>query len=161
MLDRPTEVAIAEANALCPPADERDPRAFRALSEAACVLMDEQGIARSAFPGLALLERVVAEAMLSQAGLYFPSRDRPDDPLRAIPAPVFMQRLAGAPVCPKCGQADDLRPYAGGYWACADCQTGGTIFDYAAALWKHPTRGIGFIELRQRIAAALLERAPA
>lgn len=91
-----------------------------------------------------------------------------DDPLLAIPPPVFVERLADVEVprsgmvhcplpghderTPSCKVYDD--PERGFY--CFGCHRGGTIYDFGAALWEMPTRGPAFNSLRQSLARELL-----
>ncbi len=58
------------------------------------------------------------------------------------------------------GLHDDRHPslqlYDDGSWYCfGACRRGGTIYDFAAALWLTSTKGRAFIELRNRLAAEL------
>jgi hypothetical protein len=90
------------------------------------------------------------------------------DVLLTIPAPVYVEALTGVYVpasgvlsCPF-DDHDDSTPSFTAYddprrgFYCFGCHRGGTIYDFAAQLWGMGTRGSGFIELRQRLAEALL-----
>jgi hypothetical protein len=91
--------------------------------------------------------------------------DRPDDRLlRAIPAATYIHALtgrepnrAGKLACPL---HDDTTPslqlYDDGTWYCFGCAAGGSIYDFAGRLWKLSTKGREFLELRDRLHAALL-----
>jgi hypothetical protein len=88
-----------------------------------------------------------------------------DDPLRAIPAEVYIPALTGLRigwdrkvVCPLHNETvGSLHVYPGdGGWFCHGCSRGGTIYDFGAELWSMGTRGAAFVELRRRLAAALL-----
>jgi hypothetical protein len=49
-----------------------------------------------------------------------------------------------------------LQLYEDGSWYCfGACRRGGTIYDFAAALWSIGTKGRGFIQLRDRLAVEL------
>ncbi|MGI8903677.1 MAG: CHC2 zinc finger domain-containing protein [Solirubrobacteraceae bacterium] len=48
-----------------------------------------------------------------------------------------------------------LQLYADGSWYCFGCQRGGTIYDFAAALWGTGTKHREFIALRDRLAEEL------
>lgn len=88
-----------------------------------------------------------------------------DDPLRAIPAEVYVPALTGLRIgwdrkvlCPFHGDGNaslHVYPDDGG-WYCHGCSRGGTIYDLGAELWSMGTRGSAFVELRRRLAAALL-----
>lgn len=43
-------------------------------------------------------------------------------------------------------------------WYCYGCDRGGSIIDFASALYGVEARGAGFREIRQRLLAALLGR---
>jgi hypothetical protein len=91
-----------------------------------------------------------------------------EDVLLAVTPTEYVEALTGEEVPPsgmaRCPFHEDrtpsLRVYedvAGG-WFCFGCQRGGTIYDFGAALFELGTRGSDFIELRRRLAAALLGR---
>jgi len=86
-----------------------------------------------------------------------------DQALLAIPAVEYVRTLAGREpdragkvACPF---HDDHRPslqlYEDGSWYCFACRFGGTIYDFAARLWRQPTKGRGFLKLRERLAREL------
>ena len=89
-------------------------------------------------------------------------RADPVEALRAIPAPEYVERLAGEEVgpsriirCPLAGHEDrspSFKVNAGG-WRCFGCGEAGRIFELAAALWGLSTRGRDFVELKERLAA--------
>jgi len=58
------------------------------------------------------------------------------------------------------GFHDDSNPslqlYEDGSWYCFACRIGGTIYDFAAHLWRQETKGRAFIDLRDRLARELL-----
>ena len=55
-----------------------------------------------------------------------------------------------------------LQTYADGSWCCFGCGRGGSIVDFAAALWGMSTKGRDFLALRDRLARELLDsRRPA
>jgi hypothetical protein len=97
-----------------------------------------------------------------------PASSDADDVLLTIPAPVYVEALTGVYVpaggvlsCPF-DDHDDSTPSFTAYgdprrgFYCFGCHRGGTIYDFGARLWGMRTRGAGFIELRQRLAEALL-----
>jgi CHC2 zinc finger len=85
-----------------------------------------------------------------------------DRELRAIPAAEYVRVLAGLVpnsagkvLCPFHDETDpSLQLYPDGTFYCygSGCKKGGTIFDFAAALWFSGTRDQDFLELRQRLA---------
>jgi hypothetical protein len=85
-----------------------------------------------------------------------------DRELLALPAAEYVRVLAnlepnraGKILCPFHHETDpSLQLYADGTFYCfgARCHKGGTIFDFAAALWGTGTRDQDFLELRQRLA---------
>ena len=111
----------------------------------------------------------------------WPKPERPRTPLRALPTPsdrdvllevepvAYVEALTGVEV-PRSGvircplpDHEDRTPSFHVYGAergfyCFGCHRGGTVYDFAAALWDLPTRGSGFVELRRRVAEALLGR---
>ena len=89
--------------------------------------------------------------------------------LLAVPAAEYARvlagrepNLAGKVLCPFHEETDpSLQLYPDGSFYCFGrhskdraCRTGGTIFDFAAALWGLDTRGRDFQELCRRLAAA-------
>lgn len=89
-----------------------------------------------------------------------------DEQLLAIPAADYVRVLsgrepnrAGKVLCPLHLEADpSLQLYPDGTFYCfgARCHKGGTIFDFAAALWNLETRQDDFLELRRRLAATFV-----
>jgi hypothetical protein len=87
-----------------------------------------------------------------------------DRALLAIPAAAYVRVLAnarpnraGKVLCPFHRETEpSLQLYADGTFYCfgAGCKRGGTIFDFAAAMWGLATRGKDFLELRRRLALA-------
>ncbi len=87
-----------------------------------------------------------------------------DDPLKRIPAEVYLAALAGLDVsatgrcrCPA-PDHEDVHPSAKAYgasWYCFSCGAGGSIIDLAAALYGLQPRGTGYREIRARIAGEL------
>lgn len=85
-----------------------------------------------------------------------------DRELLAIPAAEYVRVLAGLVpnragkvLCPFHHEIDpSLQLYPDGTFYCygSGCKKGGTIFDFAAALWFSGTRDQDFLELRQRLA---------
>ena len=87
-----------------------------------------------------------------------------DETLLGIPAEQYVRALtgrepnrAGKLHCPfHEDHHPSLQLYDDGSWYCfGACRRGGTIYDFAAALWLTTTKGRGFIELRDRLAAEL------
>ena len=89
------------------------------------------------------------------------ARDELDAQLRAISAQRYAFALAGLRAnragkiaCPfHNDDTPSLQLYPGGTFYCFGCRRGGTIYDFAAALWQIQPRGAGFIALRERLAA--------
>jgi len=89
--------------------------------------------------------------------------DALDGRLRGIPTREYVRALtgrtadrAGKITCPF--HPDDtpsLQIYPSGTFYCFGCRRGGSIYDFASALWSIPTHGIGFVELRRRLAETL------
>jgi len=96
------------------------------------------------------------------------ARPASDDPLLAIPPPVYVEALTGREVGRdskvRCPFHDDHTPSLHAFddlergWTCFGCDRGGTIIDFGAALWEISPRGAGYHELRRRLAGALLGR---
>ncbi|MDQ2761319.1 MAG: CHC2 zinc finger domain-containing protein [Actinomycetota bacterium] len=93
-----------------------------------------------------------------------PRRGHPlDDALLALPAEHYARMLAGLEAsragklaCPfHADHTPSLQLYADGGWYCFGCQRGGTIYDFAAALWGTGTKHREFIALRDRLAHVL------
>lgn len=86
-----------------------------------------------------------------------------DQRLLVIPAATYVRLLAGLE--PRrdgkvnCLFHDDADPslqlYDDGSWYCFGCRRGGSIYDFAAALWSTETKGREFLALRQRLHAEL------
>jgi hypothetical protein len=78
--------------------------------------------------------------------------------LEAVPPASYVRALTGLEVdahgkvrCPlHRDHTPSLHVYAtaGEGWFCFGCRRGGSIYDLAAALWKRPVRGRGFLDLR-------------
>lgn len=98
-----------------------------------------------------------AQAMRRRVG-----RTALDRELLAVPAADYVRVLAnlepsraGKILCPFHDETDpSLQLYTDGTFYCfgARCHEGGTIFDFAAALWGTGIRDQDFLELRQRLA---------
>jgi CHC2 zinc finger len=93
-----------------------------------------------------------------------------DDVLKSIAPAIYVEALTpgefsahGWTCCPF-PDHDDQTPSFRAYpdpdegWYCYGCNRGGTIYDFAGALWGLSTRGSAFIELRRRLADELLRR---
>jgi hypothetical protein len=88
------------------------------------------------------------------------------DPLRAVPPPVYFERLTGIQVGPsgklRCLFHDDRSPSLHVYrepgrgWYCFGCGRGGSIYDLAGLLFGLQTRGQDFAELRRELQKRLL-----
>jgi hypothetical protein len=84
-------------------------------------------------------------------------RANTSDALRSIPPAVYIERLTGVPVPRsrkiRCPFHDDDRPSLHVYaeaergWFCFGCRRGGSVYDFAAALWHLGTRGADFRRL--------------
>jgi hypothetical protein len=93
-----------------------------------------------------------------------------DDVLATIAPAAYVEAIAGVEVstsgtaCCPLPDHDDSSPSFRAYrdpddgWFCFGCARGGTIYDFASALWGIDTRGDAFLELRQRLARVLLGR---
>jgi hypothetical protein len=89
-----------------------------------------------------------------------------DELLLAIPAADYVHRLtgleanrAGKVSCPfhRPDRTPSLQLYPDGSWYCfGRCQTGGSVYDFAARLYGITPRGRSFLELRDRLIATLL-----
>ena len=85
--------------------------------------------------------------------------------LLAIPSAEYVHALtglkpdlAGKLHCPfhDDGTAS-LQLYSDGTWYCfGACEAGGSVFDFASRIWSTGTKGRDFLELRDRLADALL-----
>jgi hypothetical protein len=90
------------------------------------------------------------------------------DPLRRIPPAVYVHALTGQRVGRdrkiSCPLHDDRTPSLHVYddaergWYCFGCGRGGSIYDLAAALYKLPLRGRGFLRLRALLRERFAER---
>jgi hypothetical protein len=98
-------------------------------------------------------------------GRAHPPRTRLDELLLAIPAATYVRELAGLEPrrdgkvnCPfhHPDAHPSLQLYGDGTFYCYGCGTGGSIYDFAAALWSTgATKGRAFLQLRQRLADTL------
>jgi len=96
------------------------------------------------------------------------ARPASEDPLLAIPPPVYVEALVGREVGRDgklaCPFHNDRTPSLAVYddpargWYCFGCEQGGDIYTFGAALWEISPRGAGYHELRRRLAGALLGR---
>ncbi len=104
-------------------------------------------------------------ATTSAVGALRVARGRLDEQLLAIPTADYVRALAGLEAnragkvrCPFHDPDDtpSLHCYNDGTWFCfGACQTGGSIYDFAARLWSTGTKGREFLALRARLAAEL------
>jgi hypothetical protein len=87
-----------------------------------------------------------------------------DQVLLAIPASTYVRQLTGLEPtrtgkinCPFHDDTDpSLQLYDDGTFYCFGCRAGGSIYDFAARLWKTGTKRREFLALRQRLRAELL-----
>jgi hypothetical protein len=92
-----------------------------------------------------------------------------DGLLLAIPAPTYVRELAGLEPrrdgkvnCPfHRDERPSLQLYEDGTWCCFgrhgdEGRIGGSVYDFGGRLWSLDTKGREFLELRQRLAEALL-----
>lgn len=92
-----------------------------------------------------------------------------DEPLRMVETHTYVQILSGREPdgngkvrCPFPSHAggEERTPsfhcYGDGSFYCFGCNVGGSIIDFAGALWSFGTRGAEFIELRRRLIEDLL-----
>lgn len=87
------------------------------------------------------------------------ARTNLDRGLRAIPATHYARVLTGREPNRQgklaCPFHDDRHPslqlYQDGSFYCFGCGAGGSIYDFAARLWRIEPRGIGFLHLRERL----------
>jgi hypothetical protein len=88
------------------------------------------------------------------------------DPLLRIEPARYVELLTGQPV-PRgrkisCPFHQDTTPSLHAYpdpaqgWTCFGCGRSGSIYDLAGQVWGIPTRGAGFVELRQRLGELFL-----
>ena len=91
-----------------------------------------------------------------------------NDPLLAVPPPVFVERLLGVAV-PRHGKVrcplhDDRTPSLHVYdepergWYCFGCNKGGSIYDLAAAVRRITTRRANFVALRRELTDCFILR---
>jgi hypothetical protein len=89
------------------------------------------------------------------------TRTEVDRLLLAIPAVDYVRVIAGVSPnragkihCPfHQDRTASLQLYEDGTWYCyGACHAGGSIFDFAARMWRLETKGQGFLELRARLA---------
>lgn len=93
-------------------------------------------------------------------------RTSPDDPLLAVPPPVYVEALTGLEVGREgkvaCPFHADSTPSLHAYddpergFTCFGCGRAGSIIDFGAALWGIEPRGAGYHEVRRRLEAELL-----
>lgn len=89
--------------------------------------------------------------------------DREADPLRDIPARVYVEALTGEEVphsgriaCPLPDhRGTNMQAFRVGEhgWRCFSCGKSGTIYDLASILWGIHPRGQGFVEIHKRLRA--------
>jgi hypothetical protein len=118
-----------------------------------------------AYPLAEVLEDLPPLAPRYEARAQPPARVRFDDPLLAVEPARYVTALLGTPVPlhrkVACPFHEDEQPSLHVYreaargWFCFSCRRGGSIYDLAAGLWDHPTRGPAFRALRRRLAAVL------
>lgn len=89
-----------------------------------------------------------------------------NDPLRTIPAEIYVELLTGEEVgrsrkirCPLHEENTPSFHVYDDHWNCFGCHRGGDIYTLAAELWGLATTGKDFLGLRQRLAERLLGRA--
>jgi hypothetical protein len=86
-----------------------------------------------------------------------------DELLLEVPAAKYVRILTGREPDRRgkvsCPFHDDQHPslqlYDDGTWYCFGCRHGGSIYDFAALLWGHETKGPGFLDLRDRLTGRL------
>jgi hypothetical protein len=88
-----------------------------------------------------------------------------DDPLKQLEPRVYVEALTGEVVpasgmmCCPLPDHDDRRPsfqVLSSHWRCFGCGRGGSVIDFAAALYGIEPRGPGYWRLRDRILEALV-----
>jgi hypothetical protein len=87
-----------------------------------------------------------------------------DDPMKSIEPRVYVEALTGETVpangmmrCPL-PDHDDRTPsfqVLSSHWRCFGCNRGGSVIDFAAALYGVGTRGSDYLEIRRRLLADL------
>jgi hypothetical protein len=135
------------------------------------LLVDHEDFWRRLALDCARSTELVRQGMHVSPSEYQPAQSRPfrDDDLLMIEPAVYVEKLAhvqvprsGMIVCPFPGHADrnrSMKVYTEperGVW-CFGCLKGGSIYDFAAALWGYETRGDAFTALRRQIAEAMLK----
>jgi len=126
---------------------ERNPRARHSLRELADSLPEDPQ--PSVTRGTLAMRRRVGRTALDRELLVVPAADY----VRVLAN--LEPNKAGKVLCPFHEETDpSLQLYPDGTFYCfgARCRKGGTIFDFAAALWGTGTRDQDFLELRQRLA---------
>jgi hypothetical protein len=128
---------------------EHDPGARYSLADLLATLPHEPQ------PGHTLPARPTGGSRVGRTAL--------DCELLAIPAAEYVRVLAGREpnragkvLCPFHEETDpSLQLYPDGTFYCfgARCKRGGSIFDFAAAMWATSTRQRDFLKLRRRLAA--------
>lgn len=87
-----------------------------------------------------------------------------DDPLDGISANRYYTVLTGRPVtggnvqCPFHSGGQERNPSMRLYdttFFCFGCDTGGSVYEFGAALWGLDTRGADFVRLRERLTNAI------
>lgn len=86
--------------------------------------------------------------------------------LESVPPAVYVRALVGSEPDAhgkvRCPLHEDRTPSLHVYptaeqgWFCFGCRRGGTVYDLAAAVWKRPVRGPGFLDLRDDLLDLLL-----
>lgn len=86
-----------------------------------------------------------------------------DDPLRSIPASVYVPALLGVEPgrdgkigCPFHADSTPSLHVYDDHWYCYGCERGGSIIDLGAELYGITPRGRGYHDVRRRLAASLL-----
>jgi hypothetical protein len=87
-----------------------------------------------------------------------------DDPLKSIEPRVYVEALTGEVVpangmmrCPLPDHDDHTPSFQvlSSHWRCFGCNRGGSVIDFAAALYGIEPRGSGYVEIRRRLLADL------
>ena len=102
--------------------------------------------------------------------VVWPRRGGGEDALLAIAPAEYVERLTGEVVGRsrkvRCPFHDDRTPSLHVFdspergWFCFGCRRGGSIYDFAAMLWRTGTCGREFVELRERLSLLLLGELP-
>lgn len=104
---------------------------------------------------------------LARLSVTNPRTEQADEALRSPDARDWLPRLTGQELvaddrarCPLHADGQErtpsLKAYPNGSWYCYACHQGGSIFDFAAALWDTDTHGVAFVQLRAQLARKLL-----